>query len=184
MKGERQSTFKSSHIIKIKKHPCQRSNNTTNRERELFRLKRRRTDRSSLFIRKRHIKFLYERQRYATRGLYTTYIYTKFSLSLALSLSLCVCLEITHPYSWSILYSLFLLSSFSDDEMCFGLVASYIYEAMMMVFILFSFQKGFNRSPSSNRSGFKTQRYTFLELNDIENDRFVRSQRFLIGFGN
>ena len=61
-------------------------------------------------------------------------------------------------------------------------LVSYIYEAMMMVFILFSFQKGFNRSLSSNRSGFKTQRYAFFELNDIENDRFVRSQRFLIGF--
>lgn len=58
----------------------------------------------------------------------------------SLSLRVCVSLEITRPYSRSILYSLFLLSSFSDDEMCFGLVV--LFFKAMMVFSLFSFQKG------------------------------------------
>ena len=70
-------------------------------QQRLFRLKIRRTD---LLSSENDIKFLYERQRYATRGLYTIYIYQ------VLALSVCVCLSRDHAPVF-IEYSLFPLST-------------------------------------------------------------------------
>ena len=122
----RKSTLLSSHQ---KKKTSERSNtretsppqNTKNRD--------------LLLIRKRHIKFLCERQRYATRGLCATYIYQV--------LSLCVCVSLSR--SRARIHGVFFIPSFCallfpTMMICFGLVV--LFFKAMMVFSLFSFQKG------------------------------------------
>ncbi len=64
-----------------------------------------------------------------------------------LPLSVCMCvslsLEITHPYSQRVFFiPSFVLSSFSDDDDDVFWIIRPFFKAMMMVFILFSFQKG------------------------------------------
>ena len=66
-----------------------------------------------------------------------------------LPLSVCMCvslsLEITHPYSQRVFFiPSFVLSSFSDDDDddVFWIIRPFFKAMMMMVFILFSFQKG------------------------------------------
>jgi len=64
-----------------------------------------------------------------------------------LALSVCACvslsLEITHPYSQRVFFiPSFVLSSFSDDDDDVFWIIRPFFKAMMMVFILFSFQKG------------------------------------------
>ena len=52
-------------------------------------------------------------------------------------------LEITHPYSQRVFFiPSFVLSSFSDDDDDVFWIIRPFFKAMMMVFILFSFQKG------------------------------------------
>lgn len=60
---------------------------------------------------------------------------------LALCVCVCLSLEITHPYSQRVFFiPSFVLSSFSDDDDVFWIIRPF-FKAMMMVFILFSFQK-------------------------------------------
>ena len=76
------------------------------------------------------------------RGLYTTYMYQVLALCVCACVSLS--LEITHPYSQRVFFiPSFVLSSFSDDDDddVFWIIRPF-FKAMMMVFILFSFQKG------------------------------------------
>ena len=92
-------------------------------QQRLFRLKIRRTD---LLSSENDIKLLYERQRYATRGLYAVYIYTK------LSLSLCVCVSLSR--SCARIHGVFFIPSFCallfpTMMICFGLVVLF-FKAM------------------------------------------------------
>ena len=62
---------------------------------------------------------------------------------LALCVCVCLSLEITHPYSQRVFFiPSFVLSSFSDDDDDVFWIIRPFFKAMMMVFILFSFQKG------------------------------------------
>lgn len=83
-------------------------------------------------------------------------------------LALCVCvslsLEITHPYSQRVFFiPSFVLSSFSDDDDVFWIIRPF-FKAMRW----FLFSSLFKRSSSRGRSGFKTRRYIFVDLNDVE----------------
>ena len=102
----------------------------------LSRLNIRRTD--LLFIRKRHKISLRKTKVRDERFIYHIYIPS----SLSLSLSLCVCVSLSR--SRTRIHRVFFIPSFYSllfpMMMCFGLFVLF-YKAMM-VFILFSFQKG------------------------------------------
>ena len=86
---------------------------------------------------------------------------------LALSVCVCLSLEITHPYSQRVFFiPSFVLSSFSDDDDVFWIIRPF-FKAMMMVFILFSFQKGWDHLPAGADPASKLDD-TFVDLNDIE----------------
>ena len=72
--------------------------------------------------------------------MYHIYVPSSRSLCVRVSLSL----EITHPYSQRVFFiPSFVLSSFSDDDDdVFWIIRPFFKAMMMMVFILFSFQKG------------------------------------------
>ena len=71
--------------------------------------------------------------------MYHIYVPSSRSLCVRVSLSL----EITHPYSQRVFFiPSFVLSSFSDDDDDVFWIIRPFFKAMMMVFILFSFQKG------------------------------------------
>ena len=142
----------------------------------LFRLEVRTTKRSS-FHQNTTQNFSLTKEDKGTRKkrfIYHTYIPSSRSLSL------CVSLEITHPYSRRVFFiPSFVLSSFSDDDDVFWIIRPF-FKAMMMVFILFSFQKIIFQRGQIRRQNSTIYIRRFERCRD---DRFVRS-RFLIGFGN
>ena len=85
---------------------------------------------------------------------------------LALCVCVCLSLEITHPYSQRVFFiPSFVLSSFSDDDDVFWIIRPF-FKAMMMVFILFSFQKGWDHLPAADPASKLDD--IFVDLNDIE----------------